>query len=99
MAAKQRRPTGREAATGNLRDIATELDQSDRRIPTRDELVFVLNIVRGYLPSPRMMVFYGALGALAVLEMVEWPVAAAIVAGAAVARRSSSAPSAELAGS
>ncbi|CAM03730.1 hypothetical protein SACE_4461 [Saccharopolyspora erythraea NRRL 2338] len=46
-----------------------------------------------------MMVFYGALGALAVLEMVEWPVAAAIVAGAAVARRSSSAPSAELAGS
>ncbi|QUH02215.1 hypothetical protein HUO13_16680 [Saccharopolyspora erythraea] len=96
MTTKQRRPTGREATTGNLREVAAVLDQPDRCIPTRDELVFVFNIVRGYLPSPRMMAFYGGLGALAVLEVIEWPVVAAIGLGAAVARRSSSARTGEL---
>ncbi len=40
------------------------------------------------LPPPERMAFYGGLGALAAVGVVEWPVAAAIGAAAVVARRS-----------
>ncbi|MFF2063164.1 hypothetical protein ACFVWZ_15405 [Streptomyces sp. NPDC058200] len=38
------------------------------------------------MPAPKQIAFYGGLGALAVLGAVEWPVAAAIGAAAAIAR-------------
>jgi hypothetical protein len=39
------------------------------------------------LPPPDRLVFYGALGAMAVFDVISWPVAAAIGAGTVVARR------------
>jgi hypothetical protein len=40
------------------------------------------------LPSPAQTAFYLGLGALAVTEVVEWPIAAAIGVGSYVAQRS-----------
>jgi hypothetical protein len=49
---------------------------------------FGLGVVRANLPRPRQMVYYGALGGLAAVGAIEWPVAAAIGAGVWVATRS-----------
>jgi hypothetical protein len=40
------------------------------------------------LPPPKRLAFYGGLGALAVVGALDWPVAVAIGAAAAVARGS-----------
>jgi hypothetical protein len=48
---------------------------------------FGLGVVRANLPKPRQMVYYGALGGLAAVGAIEWPVAAAIGAGVWVASR------------
>lgn len=44
-------------------------------------------VVKGYLPSPGRLAFYSALGAAAAFGAIEWPVAAAIGVGTAIARR------------
>ncbi len=44
-------------------------------------------VVRANLPRPRQMLYYGALGGLAAVGAIEWPVAAAIGAGVWVASR------------
>jgi hypothetical protein len=49
---------------------------------------FGLGMVRANLPKPRQIVYYGALGGLAAVGAIEWPVAAAIGAGVWVASRS-----------
>jgi hypothetical protein len=43
--------------------------------------------VASHLPSAERMAFYGGLGAAAVFGVLEWPVAAAIALGTAIARR------------
>jgi hypothetical protein len=54
----------------------------------RRDLAEAAGAVTSYLPSPGQLLFYGGLGALAALEVLEWPVAAAVAAGTYVARRS-----------
>lgn len=100
MATKQRRPAGSggtssraEATTVELPGVTAEFHRPDHYVPTRDDLAGAADAVRGYLPSRSMMVYYGGLGALAALSVIEWPVAAAIGVGAAVAQRSGNARS------
>ncbi|MEU6269435.1 hypothetical protein [Saccharopolyspora shandongensis] len=47
----------------------------------------MVNSVRENLPSPGQLAYYGGLGALAALSVIEWPVAAAIGIGTVVAQR------------
>lgn len=47
----------------------------------------VIAAMRSLLPSPREAAYYGGLALLAALEVIEWPVAVAIGAGAAVLGR------------
>jgi xanthosine utilization system XapX-like protein len=41
-------------------------------------------IGRVRIPRPEQVAYYGALGALAALEIIEWPIALAIAAGHAL---------------
>ncbi|WP_190816618.1 hypothetical protein [Saccharopolyspora pogona] len=90
MATKQRKPAGAGGTTVNLPGVTAEFHRPDHYIPTRDDLTGAAETVRGYLPSGQMMAFYGGVGALAVLSVIEWPVAAAIGVGVAVAQRAGS---------
>ncbi|HEV7908093.1 MAG TPA: hypothetical protein VGP03_08140 [Pseudonocardiaceae bacterium] len=58
------------------------------RVPTpgRQELGAAAHAVRSFLPSPADVLYFGGLAALAALEVIEWPVAAAIAVGTAVAK-------------
>ncbi|MEV0052643.1 hypothetical protein AB0H34_19330 [Saccharopolyspora shandongensis] len=87
MATRQRKPAGAGGTTVNLPGVTAEFHRPDHYIPTRDDLTDATEAVRGYLPSRQMMVFYGGLGALAALSVIDWPVAAAIGVGVAVAQR------------
>ncbi|MEU8247826.1 hypothetical protein [Nonomuraea sp. NPDC048916] len=57
---------------------------------SRQELGQAVDIARSFMPPPERLAYYGALGALAVFGVLEWPVAAAIGAGAIIAQRSRS---------
>lgn len=54
---------------------------------TMQETARAVETARTFLPPPERMLYYGALGALAVFGLVEWPVAAAIGAGTMIAQR------------
>jgi hypothetical protein len=58
------------------------------RLPVRQEVGAAANVAQSFLPPPERLVYYAGLGALAALEVVEWPVAVAIAAGTAIAGRS-----------
>jgi hypothetical protein len=50
----------------------------------RDARTFAVNLPvvgRIRVPRPEHLAYYGALGALAALEIIEWPIALAIAAG------------------
>ncbi|HEY6595399.1 MAG TPA: hypothetical protein VI011_15075 [Asanoa sp.] len=57
------------------------------RVPSRLEVRAAARGASSFLPPPRRLAYYAGLGALAVLEVIEWPVAAAIGVGTAVAVR------------
>ncbi|MBB5159374.1 hypothetical protein [Saccharopolyspora phatthalungensis] len=86
MATKQRK-AGTEGTTVNFPGVTAEFHRPDHVIPTRDDLSGAAETVRGYLPSGQMLAFYGGLGALTAFSVIEWPVAAAIGAGVALAQR------------
>ncbi|MEV7802786.1 hypothetical protein AB0O28_07545 [Microbispora sp. NPDC088329] len=46
-----------------------------------------MDVARTFLPPPERIMYYGGLGALAALGILEWPVAAAIGAGTLLAQR------------
>lgn len=50
----------------------------------RHEVAAAAQVARSYLPPPRQAVYYGGLTLLAALEVIEWPVAAAMAVGAAL---------------
>lgn len=54
---------------------------------SRQEVGQVVDVAKTMLPPPERMVYYGALGALAMIGVLEWPVAAAIGAGTVIAQR------------
>ncbi len=66
-----------------------EFRRPEVHIPGREDVAGVVNSVRENLPSPGQLAFYGGLGALAALSVIEWPVAAAIGVGTVVAQRAS----------
>lgn len=54
----------------------------------RDAQTFAVNLPvlgRVRIPPPDQLAYYGALGALAAFEIIDWPVVLAIVAGHALA--------------
>ncbi|WP_433462012.1 hypothetical protein [Spirillospora sp. CA-128828] len=52
-----------------------------------DEMMAAGKAVTSFLPPPDRLAYYTGLGALAVFGVIEWPVAAAIGAGVAIAKR------------
>lgn len=59
-----------------------ELPQVSRR-----DVEQAVDIARSFLPPPERLAYYGGLGALALLGVLDWPVAAAIGAGTMIAQR------------
>lgn len=58
-----------------------------RRVREAETFSLDLPIVgRVRIPPPEQLAFYGALGALAAVEIIEWPVALALAAGHALLR-------------
>ncbi len=79
---------GSRSMTVSLPFVTAKFRRPDIRVPGGDDLAGAVDTVRGYLPSPGQAAYYGSLGALAALSVIEWPVAAAIGVGTVVARRS-----------
>ncbi|HEY0486701.1 MAG TPA: hypothetical protein VGD72_10675 [Mycobacteriales bacterium] len=52
----------------------------------RREVAEAAGAATSFLPPPRRLLFYGGLGALAALEVIDWPVAAVVAAGTYIAR-------------
>lgn len=52
-----------------------------------EEAGLVIDAARSLLPPPGRVIYYGGLGALAAIDVIEWPVAAAIGVSTAVAQR------------
>ncbi|WP_340681761.1 hypothetical protein LCL61_23840 [Amycolatopsis coloradensis] len=81
---------GARTATVNLPFVtaqfrAPELHMPRAHIPNRQEIGSALRVVGSYLPSPKQTVYYGGLALMAAAELIEWPVAAAVAIGTAVA--------------
>jgi hypothetical protein len=53
----------------------------------KQEIGHYVDVARTFIPPPERVAYYGALGALAVFGVVDWPVAAAIGAGTIIAQR------------
>jgi hypothetical protein len=83
---------GRRAATLNLPFVTAEFRAPDLHVPGRQELGNAAREARSMLPSRSSMLFYGGLAATAVVGVIEWPVAAAIGVGAALASRGAADP-------
>jgi hypothetical protein len=73
--------------TVELPFVTAEFHRPDVHLPGRAEIEEAIGTVRKNLPPPEQMVYYGGLAALAVFSVIEWPVAAAIGVGTAVAQR------------
>lgn len=84
------RPSAARSATHGttvqLPFVTAEFHRPDVQLPGRAELEGAIGAVRKNLPPPEQMVYYGGLAALAVFSVIEWPVAAAIGVGTAVAQ-------------
>jgi hypothetical protein len=90
---REPRPAGgRRAATLNLPFVTAEFRAPDHLVPTRDDMADAARGVRSWLPSGKSTLFYGGLAVTAALGAIEWPVAAAIGVGAALASRGGADP-------
>ncbi|WP_190813286.1 hypothetical protein [Saccharopolyspora pogona] len=69
--------------------VTAEFRRPEMHIPGQENVAGVVNTVRKNLPPPGQLAYYGVLGALAALSLIEWPVAAAIGVGTVVAQRAS----------
>ncbi|WP_245761724.1 hypothetical protein [Saccharopolyspora shandongensis] len=67
--------------------MTAEFRLPEMHIPGQENVTSVVNSVRENLPSPGQLAYFGGLGALAALSVIEWPVAAAIGIGTLVAQR------------
>lgn len=74
--------------------VAPEFKIHKLRIPVprvpkvnKEEVSSAGRTAAGYLPPKDQFVYYAGLGALAAFGVIEWPVAAAIGVGTAIARR------------
>lgn len=90
----------RRTATVNLPFVtaefrAPEIHVPSVRAPERSDLTGAASAIRSYLPSPAQAAYYAGLGALGVLELVEWPVVLAIGVGTALVQRQAGSRQAE----
>ena len=66
---------------------APDLHLPEVHAPSREDLGAVVRTARSFLPEPRTVLYFGGLAVMAALEVIEWPVAAAIGVGAVLAPR------------
>lgn len=84
-----------EGMTVRLPFVTAEFHRPDLRLPeipmpdVRGTVNNVASSVRDNLPSREEVAYFGGLGLLAALSVIEWPVAAAIGVGTVVAQRAS----------
>lgn len=80
---------GRRTATVNLPFVTARFRMPEFRLPgvTGGDMTAAAHTARSFLPPPRQMLYYGGLALMAVFDVIEWPVAAAIGIGAAVIGR------------
>ena len=83
---------GTRSATLNLPFMTAQFRAPELHMPGRDDLSGAARGVRSLLPSKTAALFYGGLAATAVLGAIEWPVAAAIGVGAALASKGAANP-------
>jgi hypothetical protein len=79
-------------ATLNLPFVTAQFRAPDLHVPSRDEIGAAARGARSMLPSRKAMLFYGGLAVTAAVGAIEWPVAAAIGVGTAVASRGGADP-------
>lgn len=86
----------RHTATVTLPFVTAEFRAPNMSLPAlrvpsppigRSELAAAAQTVRSFLPPPRTAAYYGGMAALAVFDVIDWPVAAAIGIGTALFRR------------
>jgi hypothetical protein len=78
---------GRRTATLNLPFMTAQFRAPDLRGRRSGELGGAARGARSLLPSPKAVLYFGGLAAVAALEIIEWPVAVAIGVGTALASR------------
>ena len=83
---------GSRSATLNLPFMTAQFRAPELHMPGRDDLSGAARGVRSLLPSKTAALFYGGLAATAVLGAIEWPVAAAIGVGTALASKGAANP-------
>lgn len=66
------------------RNSPTQRDAVERVRQARTFALDLPIVGRVRIPRPEQLAFYGALGALAAVEIIEWPVALALAAGHAL---------------
>jgi hypothetical protein len=79
-------------ATLNLPFVTAQFRAPDLHVPSRDEIGAAARDARSMLPSRKAMLFYGGLAVTAAVGAIEWPGAAAIGVGTAVASRGGADP-------
>jgi hypothetical protein len=87
-AAERKQPSAAQRAKHGtvvqLPFVTAEFHRPDVQLP--QDVEGAIGAVRKNLPPPEQLVYYGGLAALAMLSVIEWPVAAAIGVGTAVAQ-------------
>jgi hypothetical protein len=86
------RTQGGRTATLTLPFVTAEFRAPDLHVPSREELGAAARDVQSMLPSRSSMLFYGGLAVTVAIGAIEWPVAAAIGVGSALASRGAADP-------
>lgn len=73
----------------NLPMVSVQVHRPHMHVPHMDTSWAgrAMEMGRSALPPPERLVYYGGLGALAIIGAIEWPIAAAIGVGTAIASR------------
>jgi hypothetical protein len=83
---------GDRSATVNLPFVTAQFRAPHLHLPGRADLDAAARGAQSLLPSPKSLLFFGGLAATAVAGIIEWPVAAAIGVGTALASRGEANP-------
>jgi hypothetical protein len=83
---------GERSATVNLPFVTAQFRAPHLHMPGRADLDAAARGAQSLLPSPKSLLFFGGLAATAVAGIIEWPVAAAIGVGTALASRGEANP-------
>lgn len=79
-------------ATVNLPFVTAEFRAPEVHLPSRADVNSAVRRAGGLLPSRTAAIYYGGLAATALVGLIEWPVAAAIGVGTALASRGEARP-------